>query len=214
MENITAGALLQRDKTTYAIKPRTPLGVLTPELLRLVADVAERFGIPSVKMTSGQRLILIGIRPEDLPAVQDALGDMGEICKHYVQACPGTDYCAYGVQDSMALGAKVEDLLRELKAPAKLKIGVSGCSFSCGESHVRDIGYIGKNSGWTILFGGNSARRPRQGEVVAKGLDDVAALETIRKLLDYYCANAKDHERTARFADRVGIETIRAAVGR
>ena len=108
MSNVPQGAILQRDKTTYAIKPRTPLGVLTPEILEAVARVARRFNVQTVKMTSGQRLILIGLRAEDFPAVQEELGELGTICVHYVQACPGVETCMYGVQDSMGLGARLE----------------------------------------------------------------------------------------------------------
>ncbi|MGM0644923.1 MAG: NAD(P)/FAD-dependent oxidoreductase [Thermodesulfobacteriota bacterium] len=209
MTTVPKGALLQRDKTTYAIKPRTPLGVLTPEILEAVARVVRRFGVKTVKMTSGQRLILIGIQPEDFAAVQAELGELGTICVHYVQACPGVETCMYGVRDSMGLGQRLEEIVGPMQLPAKVKVGVSGCPFSCGESFVRDVGLVGRKNGWTVLFGGNSAWKPRFGDVVAQNLSDENALACVQACLRFYAANGKHKERTARFMERVGVDMVR-----
>lgn len=142
------GTILQRDKKTYAIVPRTPVGLLKPDDLEKIASVARKYEIPIIKITSGQRLALVGIKPEDIdPAWQDLDMDVGkatELCLHYVQACPGNAVCRYGVRDSLGLGMKIEKFFLGMDLPAKVKIGVSGCPFCCGESYVRDIGLFAK----------------------------------------------------------------------
>jgi NAD(P)H-nitrite reductase large subunit len=135
-----------------------------------------------------------------------------ELCLHYVQACPGDTVCKYGVQDSLSLGIEIEEFFLGQELPAKLKIGVSGCPFSCGESFVRDIGLVGKKKGWTVIFGGSSARRPRVGDVLAEDLPKDEAISLIKRCLEYYAANGRKQERTARFIERIGIEAFKGAV--
>ena len=210
------GAILQRDKETYAIVPRTPAGILTLENLEAITNVVKKYQIPVTKITSGHRLALVGIKQEDIDSVwQDLNMDIGratELCFHYVQACPGTAVCKFGVQDSLGLAMELEKRFYDMEMPAKLKFGVSGCPFSCGESYVRDIGIVGKKKGWTLLFGGNSGNKPRIGDVIAEDLDTEAIFELIQKALVYYRDNAKKKERTARFADRIGINEIQKAI--
>jgi NAD(P)H-nitrite reductase large subunit len=210
------GAILQRDRDTYAVVPRIPAGVLTPENLESINNVVKKYRIPVIKITSGHRLALVGIKKDDIDSVwKDLKMDIGravELCFHYVQACPGTDFCRYGVQDSIGLGMDLERRFYDMNFPAKLKIGVSGCPFACGESYVRDIGIVGKKKGWTLIFGGNSGRKPRIGDVLAEDLETDALLKMIEKLLIYYRENAKKRERTAQFADRTDIDEIKKQV--
>ena len=125
------GAILQRDKTTYAIVPRTPAGLVNADILEAIARVVRKYDIPIVKITSGQRLALVGLEKDDIEKVWgDLKMDVGraiELCLHYVQACPGTAVCRFGVQDSLGLGMELEKIYAEQETPAKLKIGVS-CS--------------------------------------------------------------------------------------
>jgi len=213
MDDAPKGAILQRDKKTYAIVPRTPAGMVSPEILEGVMKVVRQYNIPITKITSGQRLALVGIKKEDINLVWDALQmDVGraiELCLHYVQACPGSAVCTYGQQDSLGLGLDIETFFYGYQLPAKVKIGVSGCPFCCGESYVRDIGIIGKKKGWTVTFGGNSGSRPRIADVLAKDLSKDEVIELIKKCLDYYKDNAKKKERTARFVNRIGIEEMK-----
>jgi len=213
MDDAPKGAILQRDKKTYAIVPRTPAGMVSPEILEGVMKVVRQYNIPITKITSGQRLALVGIKKEDINPVWDALQmDVGraiELCLHYVQACPGSAVCTYGQQDSLGLGLDIETFFYGYQLPAKVKIGVSGCPFCCGESYVRDIGIIGKKKGWTVTFGGNSGSRPRIADVLAKDLSKDEVIELIKKCLDYYKDNAKKKERTARFVNRIGIEEMK-----
>ena len=213
MEKEPRGAILQRDQKTYAIVPRTPTGMVSPEILEGLTGVVRKYNIPIMKITSGQRLALVGLKEKDIDAVWHELKmDVGraiELCLHYVQACPGTAVCRYGQQDSLGLGLEIEDFFYNYELPAKLKIGVSGCPFCCGESYVRDIGIIGKKNGWIVTFGGNSGGRPRIADVLAENISKEEVIELVKKSLDFYRDNGKKKERTARFVERVGIEEVR-----
>jgi len=215
-EDSLPGAILQRDKKTYAIVPRTPVGLVSPEILEAISSVVRKYNIPITKITSGQRLALVGIKREDLDQIwQDLKIEVGaavELCVHYVQACPGTEVCKFGVRDSLGLGLELEKLYVGMDLPAKVKIGVSGCPFCCAESYVRDIGLIGKNKGWIVTFGGNSGGRPRIGDVIAKDVDDAEAIALVKRCLEYYRDNVEKKLRTARFVEKIGIETIKQAI--
>ncbi|MBU1567096.1 MAG: NAD(P)/FAD-dependent oxidoreductase, partial [Proteobacteria bacterium] len=201
-------AILQRDNTTYAIVPRIPGGLLSPHHLGAIADVVKKYDVPFVKITSGQRLALIGVKEKDLTSIYQDLamtpGKATGLCLHYVQACPGTEVCKYGVRDSLGFGIRLENLLGNRLLPAKLKIGVSGCQFCCAESFVRDIGVVGKKNGWTVTFGGHSGNRPRIADILTEHLTDEEAIEVIEKCLNYYSENGRKRERTSRFLERIG----------
>lgn len=216
MSDELKGAIIQRDKQTYAIVPRMPLGLVTPDILEKIAKVARQHQIPIIKITSAQRLALVGIKPESVGQIWEELG-MGigpavEICVHYVQACPGTTVCRFGIQDSLDLGGKLENLFVGMELPAKAKIGVSGCPMNCGEGYVKDFGAFGKKSGWTVMFGGNSGGRPRIADIIADDLSTEEVIELAKRCFDYYKNNAKGKERTARFIERIGIEEFKKAV--
>lgn len=216
MADVPTGAILQRDKLTYAVVPRTPVGLLTPEDLEGLAAVARKYAIPVIKITSGQRFALVGIKPEDVDKVwADLRMDVGkatELCLHYVQACPGTAVCKFGLQDSLGMGLEIEKMFHGRDLPAKVKIGVSGCPLCCGESYVRDIGVLGKRGGWSLIVGGSSARRPRVGDMLRDDLSQSEVLALIDKFFTHYAKHAKPKERTAAFIDRIGIEQIKEAV--
>ena len=210
------GAILQRDKTTYAIVPRTPVGLVSVDDLEGIVKVVRKYEIPVVKITSGQRFALVGIKKEDVDKVWEDLGmDVGkatELCLHYVQACPGTAVCQFGVQDSLGLGMEIESFFYGMDLPAKIKIGVSGCPFCCAESFVRDIGVFGKKNGWTFIVGGSSARRPRIGDLMAENLSKDEVIDLTKRSLEYYGDIGKKRERMARFVDRIGIENVKDAI--
>lgn len=210
------GAILQRDKTTYAIVPRTPAGLLSADILEALARVVRKYEIPIVKITSGQRLALVGLKKEEVEQVwQDLSLDVGraiELCLHYVQACPGTTVCRFGQQDSLGLGVELEKTYAERETPAKLKIGVSGCPMCCGESYLRDIGLIGKKNGWTVTFGGNSGGRPRVADVLAENLSREDALRLVDRCVAFYIANGKKKERTSRMVERLGSEVVKEGI--
>jgi len=216
MPDIPKGAILQRDKETYAIVPRTPVGLVSPEDLERIVKVARKYQIPVIKITSGQRFALVGMNKDDVDKIWEDLGmDVGkatELCLHYVQACPGTAVCKFGVKDSLGLGMEIEKFFSGLDLPAKVKIGVSGCPFCCGESFVRDIGILAKKKGWTFIVGGSSARRPRIGDVLVENLSGEEVINLTKQTLEYYQDKAKKRERMARFVDRIGIENMKEAM--
>lgn len=192
----------------YAVVPRLPSGVVTADQLEAFARAIRAFDIPIAKLTSGQRVSLMGVRGADVPAVWAMLG-MGEgravkHGMHYVQACPGLTACGYGQQDSLALAAAMEARFGELTLPAKVKVGVSGCPMCCGESYLRDVGLLGRKGGWTVIFGGNAGGRPRVGDELASGLSAEAALDLVERALNRYAATAKQGQRTARYMEALG----------
>jgi NAD(P)H-nitrite reductase large subunit len=208
------GAAIQRDGKTYAVTTRIPAGIVTPEQLETIAAAARKYRVPIMKLTSGQRVLFAGLQPEDVPRIIADLGPLAKPetapCVKFVQACVGTDCCKYGKQDSIVMARTIEERFRDQSFPAKIKIGVSGCPRCCSESHIRDIGLIGTPKGWTVYFGGNGGTRPRFGDLVAKDLSDGDAVDCALRLAGYYRRYAKPHERTARFMERVGMETLRS----
>jgi NAD(P)H-nitrite reductase large subunit len=210
------GAILQRDKKSYAIVPRTPVGLVSAEDLEAIVKVVRKYQIPVIKITSGQRFALVGMQKNDVDKIWNDLNmDVGratELCLHYVQACPGNAVCRYGVQDALGLGMEIEKFFSLMELPAKVKIGISGCPFCCGESFVRDIGILGKKNGWTFIVGGSSARRPRIGDVLKEDLTRDEVIDLTKRSLEYYGAKAKKRQRMARFVDRIGIENLKEAL--
>ena len=212
------GAILQRDKKTYAIVPRVPMGVLTPEILDGLAKVARKYNVRIIKITSGQRIALVGLNKDDVDkAWKDLDMEVGHaegLCVHYVQACPGTETCKFGQGDSLGLAAKIEKMYvgKENIIPAKTKFGISGCRLNCAESYLRDFGAFAAPDGWTLIVGGNSGGRPRIGNVVAEKLTEEEVIKLLQKCLDYYSKNARPRERMPRFVERIGAEEFMKAV--
>ena len=218
MSKTPKGAILQRDKETYAIVPRIPMGILTPEILENLAKVACKYKVRIIKITSGQRIVLVGIKPGDVDnAWKDLRMEVGPaegLCVHYVQACPGTETCKFGQRDSLGLASRIEKMYvgKEDFISAKTKFGISGCRLNCAESFLRDIGAYAAPDGWTVIVGGNSGGRPRIGDVIAEKLSEERTLELIKKCLDYYSKNARVRERLPRFIQRIGIEEFKKSV--
>ena len=218
MAETMEGAILQRDKQTYAIVPRLPMGVLTPDILEKLASVARKYNVRIIKITSGQRIALVGLKPEDVSkAWEDLKMDVGPaegLCVHYVQACPGTETCKFGQGDSLSLAAKIEKMYVGEKnvIHAKTKFGISGCKLNCAESFLRDFGAFATPDGWSVVVGGNSGGRPRIGNIITEKLSDDEVFELFRRCLEYYANNAKQKERMPRFIDRIGIEEFKKAV--
>ncbi len=210
------GAILQRDKETYAVAPHIPCGVVSPETLRKLADVAEKFGCAAMKITSAARIALVGLKEDQVDDVWAELGiDPGAavgLCVRSVKACPGTALCKRGQQDSLGMGLKLDEKYHGMELPGKLKMGVSGCPFQCAETAIKDIGLQGTAKGWRVLVGGCGGARPRLSEPLTEGLDDTQATATIEKIVEYFKANAKPNERLGRVIDRLGIDHLKQAV--
>ncbi len=218
MSEVPKGAILQRDKETYAIVPRIPMGILTPEILEKLARIARTYHVRIMKITSGQRIALVGFKADQIEEVWKELdievGPAEGLCVHYVQSCPGTETCKFGQGDSLGLAAKIEKMFvgREETVPAKTKFGISGCMLNCAESYLRDFGAFATPKGWTVVVGGNSGGRPRIGDVIAEHLSDEAVLSLLQRCLAYYSKNAKPRERMPRFIERVGVDEFKKAV--
>jgi NAD(P)H-nitrite reductase large subunit len=214
MTETTEGAILQRDDRTWAVTTRIPAGIVTPEQLETIARVGRKYHIPLLKITSGQRIVLAGLEPEDVSRVIADLGPMAKPetapCVKFVQACLGTDMCTYGKQDSIGLARDIDEAFKDQTFPAKIKIGVSGCPRCCSESHTRDIGIMATPKGWTIFFGGNAGTRPRFGDFIVRDLTSNEVVDCTRRLAEYYRSHANPHERTARFMERIGIDTLKS----
>ena len=210
------GTILQRDKETYAIAPHIPCGVITPAQLRVIADVAEKYHCQALKLTSAARIALVGLREEDVDAVWADLGmSPGHavgLCVRSIKACPGAQFCRLALQDSLGMGMKLDEKFHGYQLPGKLKMGVSGCTNMCAENCIKDISLLGKKKGWTVMAGGNGARKPRLAEVVAEDLDDQQALQMVARIVDYYAQNGQKNERLGAMIDRIGLQTLCTAV--
>ena len=211
------GAVLQRDKETYAIVPHLPLGLITPEQLRKIADVAEKYKTAALKVTSAARIAIVGLKESDIDQAWKDLGMQPGaavgLCVRSIKSCPGSTLCRLGQQDSLALGTELDKRYHGFELPNKCKMGVSGCPNNCGESSVKDVGFIGKAKGWTMVVGGNAASRPRLADVLAENLSTDEALALTDKVLAYFKENAKKGERIGRMIERLGLDAIKQAAG-
>jgi len=207
---------MHRNKT-YNVLPGTKMGVLPREHLEKLAEIARKYDIPFFKITSAQRLAIVGQTPETTAQIWQELGQnrgpQKPVGIHYIQACPGVKWCKYGRQDSLALGVKIEKAFGDRILPAKTKVGISGCPLNCCESYVRDIGVFGKKNGWTLIFGGNGGGCPRIGDIVAENLSDTEVIELIGRCLDFYSTHARPMERTGRLMRRTKDEKFWQHIG-
>ncbi len=207
---------MQRDNQTYAIAAHIPCGVVTPEQLRKLADVAEKYGAKALKITGATRIAIIGLKEEDIDAIWSELGMSAGVavglCVRSIRACPGTTFCKLGKQDSLSLGLTLDQRYHGFELPGKFKMSVSGCTLNCAESWVRDIGLTGYEEGWMLTVGGNVGARPRIGKELIKGLNNDQALATVEKILQYYKTNAKKGERLGMLIERIGLDTLKAFV--
>jgi nitrite reductase (NADH) large subunit len=209
-------ANIQKDGT-FSVIPQMPGGVTTPAELRRIADVAEKYRVPLVKLTGGQRIDLVGVKREDLPRVWQELGMPSgyAYAKRYrtCKSCIGTDFCRFGLGDSMGLAQRVEARFQGLEAPGKLKLATAGCPRNCSEAMVKDLGFVAVEGGkWEIYVGGAAGAHVRKGDLLCTVSSEDDALRIGGRFLQYYRENAKYLERTYGFVARVGIEAIRAAV--
>ncbi|MDR7665278.1 NAD(P)/FAD-dependent oxidoreductase [Methanosarcina sp. Z-7115] len=210
------GAIVQRDRETYAIAPHIPGGIVDPTTLRRIADVAEKYGAAALKMTSAQRIAIVGLKEEDLDNVWAELdikpGAAIGLCVRSVKFCPGTTFCKQGKQDAVSLGLKLDEKYHGMQMPSKLKMAVSGCPNSCAEPAIKDIGVMGTARGYTLMVGGSAAATPRLAEVVAKELSEEEILETVDRILNFYKSSGTK-KRLGKFIEDVGLDKFKNQVG-
>jgi nitrite reductase (NADH) large subunit len=208
-------ANIQRDGT-FSVVPRIRGGVTSPQELRRIADVAERHRVPMVKITGGQRIDLLGVRKEQLPAIWEELGmPSGHAyakAVRTVKTCVGTDFCRFGLGDAIGLGIELERRMEGLYTPHKVKSAVAGCPRNCSEAYVKDIGIVAVEGGWEVYVGGAAGSTVRKGDLLATATEDEQALRVALAFLQHYREQAEYLERTYAFLERAGIEAVREAV--
>ena len=210
------GVILQRDKRTYAVAPHIPCGVVEPATLRKLADVAEKYNAAALKITSAARIAIVGVDEKDVDSIWSELGmspgfAVG-LCVRSVKACPGTTFCKRGMQDSLTLGLKLDEKYHGFELPGKFKIGVSGCPNQCAETCIKDIGLVGMPKGWRLLVGGNGGAKARLSRELARDLSEEQALGLIDKIIEYYKASAKPHQRLGAMIEKTGFDEFKSAV--
>jgi nitrite reductase (NADH) large subunit len=212
-------ANIQNDGT-FSVVPRIRGGVVTPDELRRIADVADKYELPMVKITGGQRIDLLGARKEQLPAIWEDLGmPSGHAyakAVRTVKTCVGTDFCRFGLGDAIAVGIELEQAMEGLHTPHKVKSAVSGCPRNCAESYVKDIGLVAigdpTHPGWEIYVGGAAGGTVRKGDLLATVESSGDAIRLALAFLQHYREHAEHLERTYGYLERVGIDAVREAV--
>jgi nitrite reductase (NADH) large subunit len=216
--NERAHANIQKDGT-YSVVPRMWGGVTSSKELRAIADVVDKFAIPTVKVTGGQRIDMLGIKKEDLPEVWADLGKAGFVSGHAyakglrtVKTCVGTDWCRFGTQDSTGLGVRIEKFMWGSWTPAKVKMAVSGCPRNCAEATCKDVGVVCVDSGYEIHFAGAAGLDIKGTEVLGLVKTEDEALEVIVALVQMYREQGRYLERIYKWTKRIGVEEIRRQV--
>jgi len=208
-------ANIQKDGT-YSVVPRMYGGVTNAEELRKIANVAEKYNVPLIKLTGGQRIDLLGVKKEDLPSMWADL----EMPSGYaygkslrtVKTCVGQNFCRFGTQDSIGMGIRMEKKFERLSTPHKVKMAVSACPRNCAESGIKDLGVVGVDGAWEIYVGGNGGTHLRAGDLLCKVKHEEEVLEITGAYLQFYRETAHYLERTSKWVERKGLETIKTVL--
>jgi nitrite reductase (NADH) large subunit len=205
---------------SYSVVPRVPGGDITPEQLILIGEIARDFGLYT-KITGGQRIDMFGAAVDQLPEIWRRLVDGGmESGQAYgkslrtVKSCVGSDWCRYGQQDSVQMAIDLELRYRGLRAPHKIKMGVSGCARECAEARGKDVGVIATETGWNLYVGGNGGATPKHAQLLAGDLDDETLVRYIDRFLMFYLRTADRLQRTAPWVESLegGLDHLRDVV--
>lgn len=208
-------ANIQKDGT-YSVIPRMYGGVTNPQQLRKIADVADKYKVPMVKLTGGQRIDLLGVKKEDLPNMWADL-DMpsgyayGKSIRT-VKTCVGSEFCRFGTQNSTQLGIDIEKAFDHMWAPHKVKFAVSACPRNCAESGIKDVGIIGVDSGWEMYVGGNGGIKTEAGQFLCKVKTAEEVLEYSGAFIQIYREEARYLDRTVHWIERVGLDYVKQRV--
>ncbi len=213
--NERAHANIQKDGT-FSVVPRMFGGVTSAAELRRIADVVDKYAIPTVKVTGGQRIDLLGVQKENL---QNVWRDLGMPSGHAygkalrtVKTCVGSEWCRFGVQDSTRMGIELEQALWKMWAPHKVKLAVSGCPRNCAESGIKDVGVIGVDSGWEIHIAGNGGIKTEVAQFLVKVKTHEEVIEYTRAFLQLYREEGHYLERTVHFVRRVGLDYVKQRI--
>lgn len=213
--NERAHANIQKDGT-FSVIPRIWGGVTSPNELRAIADVADKFNIPEVKVTGGQRIDLLGVRKDQLTAVWADLNSAGLVSGHAygkamrtVKTCVGKQWCRFGTQDSTAMGIELERMTWGSWMPHKFKLAVSGCPRNCAEATIKDFGVVAVESGWELHVGGNGGVKVRVTDLLCKVVSEAEVIEYCCAFIQLYREQAHYLERTAPWIERVGLSHVK-----
>ena len=213
--NERSHANIQKDGT-YSVIPRMWGGETTAADLRRIADVVDKFKIPTVKVTGGQRIDLLGVKKEDLREVWSDLGMPSGLAYakglRTVKTCVGSEWCRFGTQNSTLMGQQLERQLALMYSPHKVKLAVSGCPRNCAESGIKDVGIIGVDSGWEIYVGGNGGIKTEVAQFLVKLKTHEEVLEYAGAFLQLYHEQAWYLERTVHYLARVGLDHVKQAM--
>lgn len=205
-------ANIQKDGT-FSVVPRMRGGVTTPSELRRIADVADKYKVPMVKVTGSQRIDLLGVKKGDLPAIWADLGmPSGQAYAkgvRMVKTCVGSQFCRFGTQDAITAGVDLERRLENLYSPHKFKMAVVGCPRNCAEATVKDVGLVGNEGNWQVVVGGAAGKGVRKADLLVTVETTEEALEAAEVFFQYYRENANYLERSYDFVERLGIEKVR-----
>ncbi|MEP6065541.1 MAG: nitrite reductase large subunit NirB [Paracoccaceae bacterium] len=211
-------ANIQKDGT-FSVVPRMWGGITTPDELRAIADAADKYNVPTVKVTGGQRIDLLGVKGEELPNMWADLNRAGLVSGHAyskglrtVKTCVGTDHCRFGTQDSTGLGIRLEKLMWGSWTPHKLKLAVSGCPRNCAEATCKDIGLICVDSGFQISIGGAAGMDVRETELLCQVPTEEDAIAVVLAVTQAYREGAKYLDRLYKWLDKVGMDWVKAHV--
>jgi NAD(P)H-nitrite reductase large subunit len=212
------GAILQRDKENYVVAPHIPGGFIDLAGFRKIIDSAEKHHAKAFKMTSGQRLAVIGLKEEDLDAFwkdsECKIGYAIGLCVRMVKFCPGTTYCRHGKQDAMAVGYELDKRHHGRPLSAKFKIGVAGCEYSCNAPVFKEVGVTGLPDGWRLTAGGTCGARPRMGDIIGENMNDQEAIDLVDRVVQFFeKGKFKSKVRLGRIIDEMGVEAFKKAIG-
>ncbi|MEA3412804.1 MAG: nitrite reductase large subunit NirB [Pseudomonadota bacterium] len=216
--NERAHANIQKDGT-YSVIPRIFGGETSPAQLRALAEVAEKYDVPTVKITGGQRIDMLGLRKEQLPGIWGDLAEAGFVSGHAygkamrtVKTCVGSEWCRFGVQDSTRMGIELEKLTWGSWTPHKFKLAVSGCPRNCAEATIKDFGVVAIDSGWELHVGGNGGVKVRATDLLCRVTTEEEVLEYCGAFLQVYREEARYLERTAPWVERIGLSYVKQRV--
>jgi nitrite reductase (NADH) large subunit len=208
-------ANIQKDNT-FSVVPQMKGGVTTPDELRRIADVADKYSIPMVKVTGGQRIDLLGVKKEDLVSVWRDLGMQsghayGKSIRT-VKTCVGSEFCRFGTQNSTQMGIDLETMLANMWSPHKVKLAVSGCPRNCAEAGIKDVGVIAVDSGWELYVGGNGGIKTEVAQFLAKVKTAEEVKEFTGAFLQLYREEAHYLDRTVHYIARVGLDYVKRKI--
>lgn len=210
-------ATLQKVRTAdrvYAITPRIPGGFVTPEILEKISAVARTYR-GTIKLTSGQRIMILGLKEEDVNKAWEDLGMEPAVLSPYsvknTEICPAS-FCKRSKQNALKLGMAIEKRFYGAKAPNRTKIGVAGCLNACTSVHAKDIGVLANEEGYIVIAGGSAGYHQRLSDEIASHLNEEEAYDMVESVYDFYCAHAEMGTKLGHTIDSIGLETFKKGV--